>query len=361
MTIPGTGFWWLIVPMLAAGIASLVACRLAMRHAPALGLLDRPGSEAHKQHARVVPCVGGLGMGVALLFALPLITWLHPQSAFSWAPPANHGSLWGLYGGALLLLVTGYVDDRKPLPPRSKLLAQGVAAGLAVWGSELSIDSLDRLVPHLGAVAAWLWLILVSNAFNLFDHADGLSGSVALVSGVVLMIVALLNGDLDVAKQQAALIGALAGFLWWNRPPARIYMGDAGSLPLGFLVAGGTLTVTFYDSMGTTSPWVMFTPLMLTALPLFDVAVVMVKRLRRGTPLMKGDRHHVGHRLVRLGLSPTGAMAVAVALQTALAANAIARRSADHVTGSIIMLQTMAVLGAVILLETTRDHGPKLG
>ena len=341
----------------AALLASLVAVRLAIAWAARLRYESVAGSEAHKVQGRNVPYGGGLAMAAALALGLALGYGLDGAHRLDGDAPADHGSLWWVYGGALALLVLGALDDRKALGPRVKLALQLAISGGAVWGADLGIDSLGAW-PWLAYGAAWAWLVLITNAFNLLDHADGLSGSVATVCAAVLMAGAFLAGDVELGMLMACLAAALVGFLAWNRPPARIYMGDAGALPLGFLIGVGTLAVTFWpESVGTGSWLALASPLVITAIPLFDTAVVVVKRWRRGAPLMRGDRNHIGHRLGRLGLSPLASLAVVIALQVALAGSVFQLRQGDLAMGLLALLQDAAILAAVVLMETTRDHG----
>lgn len=341
----------------AAFLVSVAAVRAAIAVADRLRYQSVAGSEAHKIQARNVPYGGGLGMALALAIGLGLGYLLGGATVLAGDAAPNHGPMWSIYAGAAILLALGAIDDRRPLPAKPKLAVQMAAAALAVWGSDLPIDSL-RAWPVLAYGVAWLWMVLVTNAFNLLDHADGLSGSVALVCACTVLFGALMAGDIELALLMATLAAALAGFLVWNRPPARIYMGDAGALPLGFLVAAGTLSVTFWPASAGTGSWLaVFAPLVITAIPLFDTAAVVVKRFRRGQPLMKGDRNHIGHRLGRLGLTPMASLAVVVALQVALAASVVQLRHGDLAAGVVALLQSAAVLLAVLLLETTRDHG----
>jgi UDP-GlcNAc:undecaprenyl-phosphate GlcNAc-1-phosphate transferase len=338
-------------------ILSVVGVRVAILVADRLRYHSVAGSEAHKVQTRNVPYGGGLGMAFAMAVALGLGWLFGGMTQIGGDVAADHGGLGGIVAGAVVLLLLGAWDDRRALPPVLKLLIQGLAAGLSVWGSDLAIDSL-RPWPVLAYGLAGLWLILITNAFNLLDHADGLSASVSMVCACVILSGALMAGDIGLAMIFACLIASLAGFLVWNLPPARIYMGDAGALPLGYLIGCGTLAVTFWPSTAQAGSWLaIFTPLVITAIPLFDTLVVVLKRLRRGQPVMKGDRNHICHRLGRLGLSPLTALAVVVALQAALAASALQLRSGDLATGLIALAQNAAILVAVVLLETARDHG----
>lgn len=351
--------WALLLTIVVGGVLSLALTRLAMHIAPRIAFLDRPGSEAHKQQARVVPYGGGPAMAVAFVIALPLGLWVFSLRPNLLMPiDVDHGPLWSVFVGAVVLLVLGAIDDRHALRARPKLLIQAAVCAMAVWFGDLAIDSL-RPWPWLAYGLAWGWLVVISNAYNLLDHADGMAAGCAVISAVVLLSGSLWAGDPTLVLLWAALIAVLAGYLWWNKPPARVYMGDAGSLPLGFLIGVGTLSVTFWpEATGGGSPFALATPFLITAIPLFDTAVVVVKRLRRHRPIMQGDRHHISHRLSRLGLTPRATLATVLALHTALAVGAMQLRTGDALAGGLVILQAIAVLAAVLLLETSRDHGP---
>ena len=267
----------------------------------------------------------------------------------------DHGALWPVFTGAGLLLAIGALDDARPLPWWLKLAAQAGAAALAVRGADLGIDALGSM-PLLADALAIAWVVLIANAWNLIDHADGMCAVTGIISAAVLLAGARLAGDAQLAALWLALIGGLAGFLCWNLPPARLYLGDAGSLPLGFLIACGTLATTFWPSeRALSSPLALAAPLLICAVPLFDTAAVVVKRLRRGVAPWRGDRNHLGHRLARRGLGPRAGLAATAALQAALAASALQLCTGDQRAAWLAAAQAVAVLVALTLIETARD------
>ena len=349
--------WPLLAVGLGACVLAVVLTRVALYVAPRWRFLDRPGSEAHKQHAAVVPYGGGPAMALALAAAIVAVQpWMTAIEVEAEKP--DHGPMAPILLSAVGLLLVGLWDDRKALGPRTKLILQTVLTATAVWFGDLGIDSLQAW-PLLSCVAAWAWLVLVTNAFNLLDHADGVSAGCAFVCCAILVIGALLGGDVPLAVLFTALGGSLLGYLCWNAPPARIYMGDAGALPLGFLIGVGTLSITFWPQASSSNFLALLSPLIITAIPLFDTGVVIVKRWRRGKPIMQGDRNHISHRLGRLGLSPKATMATVVSLQVALAGSVLSLRSGDVASGALVILTDLAILLAVVLLETARDEGPQ--
>jgi len=347
-------------PWLWLGIASVVSalavglCRTAARR---FSFLDRPGVEAHKQQTNAVPYGGGIGIAAAFSACVGA-AWLLTAGEDRRQELQEHGiaALVAVFGGALLF-VLGLWDDLRHLRALPKMIIQAAVCAAAVWLGDLGIDSLAGF-PGLAFIVAWAWLLLVTNVYNLLDHADGLAASVALVSAGVLLYGSAASDDGMGAVLWASLIGSLAGFLVWNLPPARIYMGDSGSLPLGFLIGVGTLSVTFWPSGEGGTPLAILSPVLITAIPLFDTAVVVWKRMRRGASPFIGDRNHISHRLRRLGMGPLTSLATVVALQIALAAGTLQLRTQDWLTASVVLAQAAAVLLAVVLLETSRDGSP---
>lgn len=347
--------WWpllIVVTFLAATVAVGAAVSIARK----LRFLDRPGTEAHKQHTRAVPYGGGIAMATILATCLAAVWLPLDEAVLAHGIGVRGDVLRAIAGGALAMFLLGLADDFRPLRAGLKFLLQGTVCAVAVGVGDIGIDSL-RATPWLAYGVAWFWLMLVTNAYNLLDHADGLSASVALISACVLLSGSLLSEDIALAMLWMALIATLGGFLVWNLPPARIYMGDSGALPLGFLIGMGTLSVTFWPSGEGGSPLAVLSPLLITAIPLFDTAVVVVKRLRRGKPIMLGDRNHISHRLSRLGMSSRASLATVAALQTALAAGALQLRQQELMPGLVVIAQSAGILLAVLLLETSRDDG----
>lgn len=346
---------FVLTPAALGLLISAIACWGAKQLFARATLVDAPGSEAHKRQATSVPYGGGAGMAVAMILTVILVH-LTVGDAFNLAGERPE-PLWPIGISAFCLFALGLLDDRRPLPAWLKLVVQFLAVAVSVVGSGLRVDLFQDL-PWLSYGIAALWCVLVTNAFNLLDHADGLSATTAIISLIVLVSAALNTGDVQLGLIYLSAIGVLGGFLVWNMPPARIYMGDAGSLPLGFLIATGCLLVTFWDTgdlEGGTS-LALLAPLLVTAIPLYDTAVVMFKRLAHRRRLMQGDRNHISHRLVRLGLSPRASLAAVAALQTTLAASALLLRKADATTALIVVLQATSVLIAAILLEARRDR-----
>ncbi|MBV8159830.1 MAG: undecaprenyl/decaprenyl-phosphate alpha-N-acetylglucosaminyl 1-phosphate transferase [Acidimicrobiia bacterium] len=278
------------------GVVALVpVCRrFALRH----GLTDRPS--AGKVHSRVTPYLGGVAI---LLTALAVSSFLPRWSA--------QGV--GILVGAVAVGLVGLVDDVRALGPRPRLAMEAGAATLAfLTGARV------HLIGDLGDWALTVtWLVVLTNSFNLLDNMDGAAAVVASVTAVALTVAAALGGQTLVAGLAVTVAGCSVGFLVYNWHPARIFMGDAGSLFLGFLLAALALKLRF--STGHVSGLVAV--VFLAGPALFDTTLVVLSRVRHRRPIYIGGTDHTSHRLMRRGLpapAVAGLLAVVTALSTAL-------------------------------------------
>lgn len=315
-----------LVAPLAAFLVGLCAVGAIRRIAPALGFVDNP-DRWRKLHESPIPLGGGIavwlaawsGWGTGLLSGLGLP---HAGGArgWDWSYPA-------LATASLVVLVVGILDDRGGLRARHKLAGQLLAAMILV-GLGLRIDALRGfgVEVELGIFAypaTALWILLVVNAFNLVDGMDGFCGSLGLVASLTIAFLASRSGDVPGAILALALAGALAAFLANNLPPARIYLGDAGSMMLGLMIAALSLRACS-DGPGTA---VSLPPMLaMLTLPLLDVATAIGRRWLSGHSLFVPDRGHIHHRLrsrlggtvaalgAGVGLATIGAVGAAIAM-----------------------------------------------
>jgi len=280
-----------LLPWKSGGVAllaSLGLTPLVIRLARARGWVDRPSDD--RWHDRPVALMGGIALvGAVLLGAL-----------VGQAPVLQS---WPILTGAALLFATGVADDRWGLRPDAKVLAQVIAAAVLLFGGYAFWSGGPAWVSM---PLTFLWVIGVTNAFNLIDGIDGLAAGVAAVAAGTLVFISLALGQPGVAVLMAAVVGAAIGFLVYNAPPARIFMGDCGSLFLGYLLAAGALGVQQGGGpiVGT------LVPIAVLAVPIFDTTFVTVTRLLRGASVARGGTDHVHHRLVHLGLSERRAVVV---------------------------------------------------
>lgn len=285
--------------LLAIGVTPLMR-RLALQ----TGTVDKPA--ARKIHASPVPLLGGAAIYVAFILVLLF---------FGDRDYVNQTI--GIFAGATLMIVMGVLDDRRGLGSYVKLLGQLLAATLLVY-SGVQIQLFGGWIDILITL---LWVVGITNALNLLDNMDGLSGGVAMIAAIYFTLLAAMSDQYLVGALAAALAGACAGFLVYNWNPSHIFMGDAGSLFLGFMLAAVAIKLRF-PSNSVTVTWMI--PLLVLGLPIFDTSMVFVSRLRRGkNPLTTPGKDHISHRLAHVLGSRREAVLVCYLLCCALGTAAV--------------------------------------
>lgn len=286
-----TGLLYLATIAAATTIA-LGLTPLAMRAAVRWDLLDHGGDR--KGDRPPVPYLGGPVMAAGFCLAIGTYAVMRPL-----AP------VWDEVGAMILaafvLSIVGLVDDIRGLSPGARL-AMELLAALAMWQGGIRVELFELWPADLLLTA--LWVVGITNAFNLLDNMDGLSAGVAAIAGASFFAIAAINGQFLVASLSLAVVGGALGFLRHNFPPARIYMGDSGSLFLGFLLAAIGVKLRF-DAPRTVT---FLVPVLVLAVPMTDTVLVVVTRLRRGVSPFQAGRDHVSHRLRRAGLSERAAV-----------------------------------------------------
>lgn len=286
--------------LLLSGLAAFLFSLLltpGLRHL----LRARPGRVEGRARAGGIPRLGGLAVLVAAALALELGRSLH------WDVSGRLPVLRQLAGPALLVLLVGVMDDCLDLPPGWKFLGQAVAAlWVALAGLRVQAIFHHALPAGLAIALTVMWLVGCTNAFNLIDGLDGLATGLALLATGTVLAHAVLIGEPALALVTGVLFGALAGFLWFNFPPASIYLGDAGSLSIGFLLGGFALV---WANKATTMLGLV-APLFAVAIPVLDTFTAIARRGLSGQPLFAGDQRHIHHRLRQLGLGPRAAVLV---------------------------------------------------
>jgi UDP-GlcNAc:undecaprenyl-phosphate GlcNAc-1-phosphate transferase len=260
----------------------------------AQGVLDRPNS-AHKSHKNPVPYLGGVAIiiGVVTVSYTALIS-----NEFTWS---NFWLVTSVLGPAIVMGLVGLWDDLKSLNPLPRFIVQSIA-GLVVAFILILTDNIGNPtgITVLDAAITVLWIVGICNSINFFDNLDGGAAGTVAITAISLTYLAITGDQYFIAALSIVVAGSTLGFLIWNRAPARIYMGDAGALFLGLLIA--TLTVRFNPS--TDSSISSFAiPILLLAIPILDTTVAVFSRLRRKVSPFQGGQDHLSHRLVRYGLS----------------------------------------------------------
>jgi len=316
---------------LAAGLAAWLTPR--MREAAIrFGIVDRPDGRL-KTQGEPVPYLGGLAICLAFLLSIAV--------TFEFS-----AEVLGMLLAGSIVVILGLIDDLGQLEPWTKLAGQMVAV-LVLVKSGISIQ-LTFIPPWLAMPLSVLWLLAVTNAFNLIDIMDGLSAGTAAVAALVLMFAADLEGGAQAATLLAGLAGACVGFLRHNVEPARIYMGDTGSMFLGLLLGALALdnAYTRHNPLGALAP------ALILGVPLFDMLFVMYIRRRRGLPIMLGSPDHVALRLRKWRLTTRQTVFASWAATALLGAAALAlMRLPLAGAGALLGAVGVSAIAAAVLLD----------
>jgi UDP-GlcNAc:undecaprenyl-phosphate GlcNAc-1-phosphate transferase len=316
--------------LLISLFASVVLCALVRRGAPAIGAVVPPRPD--RWHSEPTPTMGGVAIAAAAVLGFAAIASRvnAGEMPSAWLPIAFAG---------IAMFVVGVLDDRFQLSPLAKLVSSLIIGAFLVFSLARRPDN---ALPLTHTLVATIWFAGVCHAFNLLDNMDGLAAGVALVAAGFLAW--LLGGSLGapMVVLLVALCGALIGFLYWNRPPARLFMGDCGSLFLGAVLAGASLVPVLQER--TAFPWTSILVVVILVVPLFDTGFVLVLRRFAGRSATRGGTDHVSHRLVSLGFSERSAVRILYLLGVVGGLTAWAL-----VTGGIEQMIPLAALFAVLV------------
>jgi UDP-GlcNAc:undecaprenyl-phosphate GlcNAc-1-phosphate transferase len=327
------------------------------------GFIDQPDQE-RKIHTESMPLLGGAAVFcafavnvvfnylVVLPFAstvnLPFIEMpdvkMYLEGAFSVWP-----KLLVIVVGGGLMVALGMYDDKYELSAPKKFAAQIVIALLvACAGIRLTLFIHNAVVSYALTV---LWIVAITNAMNFLDNMDGLCAGVGLICAALFGLIAGIQHEFFVCLLAVALTGALIGFLPHNFKPASIFLGDAGSHFVGYMLAVLPICVTFYRHGTTPTLLPVLIPLLVLAVPLFDLVMVMWIRLRHRQPVYQGDVNHLSHRLVRLGLPQSWAVTLIYLITLTLGLGATILLWSEMTAALVVIVQALCILAIVTLLE----------
>jgi UDP-GlcNAc:undecaprenyl-phosphate GlcNAc-1-phosphate transferase len=352
---------WLIGVLTAAfaGVTTWLVTPTIVRLARRVGAVDHPGPR--KIHAAPVPRVGGVAVFAGFVAGLTFAAF-----ASGYATNAQHERVgyWSILGAAAAgILILGIVDDIRSLSFQWKFLFQILAAAV-VWDAGFRVQAVG--VPFMSdpVTLGWLslpltvlWIVGVTNAFNLIDGLDGLAAGTALITTTVVAILALHGGRIAVSALSVALVGSLIGFLRYNFAPAQIFLGDSGSMFLGFTIA----VISIHGSQKNVAAVAVLAPLLIMGYPILDTGIAIARRLNmiRSDAADSGgirymarnihrvflpDRGHLHHRLLDVGMSHRGAVLCLYACALALSASALVLVVMNSLVGAIILAASLTIL-----------------
>ena len=334
---------FIVAFLLALGLAALVTpimLRLSIR----MGWCDQPDGD-RKVHKRPIPRTGGVAIAVGLL--APLVGLVFWGNDFSALLQQDVRRLTGFFGGALAILGLGLYDDIKGVGAWGKLGVQ-CAVGVMLWLCDLRF-AFVTIAGHTIDLGIWslpltiLWLAAIINALNLIDGLDGLAAGVTVIAASSLAAIALLDGHEFLALFAIALAGSSAGFLFYNFSPALIFMGDSGSMTIGYAFA----TAALWSASKRSTVLALSLPIVALGLPIADTAIAFLRRaLQRRSPF-QSDRGHVHHKLLDSGLSDRQAVLALYAICVVLSVGAVYVRITDDLR---VGAATIAIAALVFVL-----------
>ena len=342
-------YFKIVLAFLLAGITAFAVTPLAKRFAYVIGAVDVP-RDNRRMHKEPIPRAGGLAFFAGFLVAILIFGTMDRQ-------------MMTVLIGCLIIVTLGILDDILQLPAWIKFIAEVAAASIpVVWGGlriefftnfNLVSDQRFFYLGYLSIPVTILWIVGVTNAVNMIDGLDGLAAGISTISSVSLLVVCCVTGDLYVAVVMACLAGGLMGFLPYNFNPAQIFMGDTGSNFLGFLL--GSMSVLGLFKFYTVVSFGV--PFLILGLPLYDMIVVVFRRILSGRSPMSPDRGHIHHRLVDMGFNQKQAVGILYGITLILGIIAIVLALGGAIP-ALIVLFCLLVIGVIVFRIVMHPHRP---
>ena len=332
-----------VLAFFASLIAAIIAVPMFSKIGKTVGLVDLP-DDKRKLHTNAIPLIGGVAVFTSTLFAVTFVTWLsiNYQALFlKWSGPidslifsdfqqlvvsvrpADKWELFGLLIGSTIILAVGVLDDRFAIRGRQKLFGQFIAATVLIFFNyhfdQVTFAGFTINFDVFSIVFVYGWVLAAVNSVNLLDGADGIAGSIGIVMSVALGVMAISLGHALNAIILFGFAGALLGFLKFNFPPAKVYLGDAGSMLIGFVLAA----MAIRGMSKQTSAFAFFAPLALLSIPFIDTTAAIIRRRLTGRSIFEVDRGHLHHSLMKRGYSPTASILWVIALSLTTATGGV--------------------------------------
>ena len=288
---------YVLLLILVSSFLSILLSWFSIKIAPEIGLMDIPGSAEHKSHSSPIPLTGGIVL-IDLLIIMLLLTGL-------WKDP----KIWGVLVSGIVISIFGLLDDFLNLSPLKKFFGQILASVFLIYfGIQVNFFSSPEFFYHTKSeLDLWLnllftifWITTLTNAFNFIDSIDGLAVGLSGLSTVFFLFISVISGQIIILNFCSILLGACIGLYFFNAYPARLFLGDSGAQSLGFFL--GSVAIIFDPNTGNqSSTW--FVPVLFFYVPLFDLLLVIVSRIRRKKNIYQASRDHTFHRLEQMGFS----------------------------------------------------------
>ncbi len=346
---------------------SLLLTFFSRKHSLHTGFVSRPSKDRFSD--RVIALGGGIAifttLATMILSAIIIVKFIAAPGHLDWLGESvtihvkgfldKIDKLMIILALTAALFLLGLWDDKKRLGPFFKLIVQFVIAICAAYFADIRVEFFIESKIITSLLSAF-WIVFIINSFNFLDNMDGLSAGIAVITSSIFFSIAALNGQVFISGIAIVFIGTLLGFLVFNFPPAKIYMGDAGSLVIGFFIAILSLRTTYYNQAQSGRWYSVLVPLIVLAVPLYDFISVTSLRIMQGKSPFVGDTQHFSHRIKKYGFSDTQT-ALVLYLATICTGLGASFLSQVNLAGAIlIFIQTIMILSIIAVFEMTSNN-----
>ena len=322
------------IPAIIAGLISFIMTPLVIKIAHRFGAIDIPKDD-RRMHKKPMPLWGGIAIFTGFFVSMFLFSNISTIK------------LIGLFVASVVVLITGMIDDIKPLGAKAKLLMQVVAAFILVksgfeinYFSDFFGDQGYIFLSNMSLPISIIWIVGVTNTVNLIDGLDGLAAGISAIAAVTLSYIAIINHRYDAAMITLILAGSSIGFLPYNFNPAKIFMGDAGALFLGLVLAA----ISVEGALKGATALTVVVPILALGVPIFDTAFAIIRRLINKRPIMEADKGHLHHRLMSIGMGQRKTVLSMYLISALLGAGAIALMKQNWIHALVLLVLVAIVV-----------------
>ncbi|MBK5252313.1 MAG: undecaprenyl/decaprenyl-phosphate alpha-N-acetylglucosaminyl 1-phosphate transferase [Peptostreptococcaceae bacterium] len=332
-----------ILPIIIAAILTFIMTPMAEKLARKVGAMDVPKDD-RRVHTSPIPRMGGLAIYLAFVATLVIFAGMDDMTM-------------GIIIGSTMIVGVGIVDDIRGVSAKVKLLVQ-ILAALVLVHFGVKIDFFTNFFESEGLIylgnlsipITVFWVVGITNTFNLIDGLDGLAAGISTISATTLSYIAFVNGRYEMALVTLILAGCCVGFLPFNFNPARIFMGDTGSLFLGFVLSAISIQGTIKGATALT----MVLPILAMGLPIMDTTLAILRRIIGGRSIMEADKGHLHHKLLSAGLCQKRAVLLMYGISLMLGISAVLLMNSEYISGFAIIAATLVIAMIPVMMEQAR-------
>ncbi|MEA3267302.1 MAG: MraY family glycosyltransferase [Candidatus Fermentibacteria bacterium] len=350
----------MLTSLIIALVVSLIMTPLMSRLAGKLGMVDIKDESGGSG----IPVMGGvavfLGFAASILAGLLIFPVLPGENIVDTPLTWRSMCILVLVSG-LLMALAGFIDDKYELAPGMKIVLHSIVAIVAgtlfvMNGAQVRLFLEGSHVAWLAAPLTLIWLLGITNSINLLDHADGVTAGISAIAAMFFAALNFMHGTPPIAFISVALAGASLGFLFFNFPPASTFMGDCGSNFLGFML-GIIAVLGVYTPSGSIPYLAILSPLLILAVPIIDTVMVLLYRRRQGSPLFKGDKNHLAHRLMRMGYSRKTSVLMLYLFSVILGTMALLLPTLQPYQAIIAFVNALGVISVIAIIISHSEKG----